>query len=179
MGCLESKAISTVEDQQNNNEEIPRKICPLTTTESIDMVSEIERVVIPLYENKAAQALANAVRLTGNLPFHEGLLIHTLYDRHYVAQSYPITLDKIKDREEGIDKIIKFTKHNQNADEYGISKVKYVPKKMCRMCQIVLVIEQQPNYYDLLSNNCQDFCNGVINALTSSVGLDIQENNNN
>ena len=70
-----------------------------------DTIIEIRRIRIPFFDNIHLQAISNVIYVTGNSPFHEGLIIKTIGKRIFVTQTYPITFQNAFSYEDAVHRI--------------------------------------------------------------------------
>lgn len=144
----------------------------LTHAEVNDSVTMIEKVKVPMFKNKPLQLIANVTWLTGNSPHHVGLVIHTKYDRLFIAQSYPINFESVKDLRTAINKIVSYNSTNRDSNIVIICREKYYPKSNITIKDIRDLVEKQPNQYHIITQNCQDFSNNILNNLELEIITD-------
>ena len=63
----------------------------LSIEEARDILTNVMRLRVPFFDNPTIQTLANITYVTGNGPFHEGLIFETRNGTYYIAQTYPVT----------------------------------------------------------------------------------------
>lgn len=136
----------------------------LSALELTDEISEILRIRIPFFSSKPLQSLSVISFLTGNGPYHEGLVILTKYKKIYITQTYPITFIKVNSINEGISEIISFNTYNKNSKKFFISDI-YIPHQTINVMNVYSLVKIYPNKYDILGQNCQKFCNDIIISL--------------
>ena len=129
-----------------------------------DKVKEIQRIRIPFFDNAPLQILSNVVYVTGNSPHHEGLILKTEKGNFYVAQTYPITFEKVSSYDDAIDRITYFCNLNKFSKNNKIRDVWVPERKKFSINAIKLFIETLPNKYDLIQENCQFFCKEILEA---------------
>ncbi len=129
-----------------------------------DKIIEIKRIKIPFFDNKHLQALSNVVYVTGNSPFHEGLIFETKQNQYYITQTYPITFHKVFSFKDGIERIKGFCASNRDTKKYEIRDI-WVSKRDFYVKDIINVIKKLPNKYDIINENCQTYCNSILNQL--------------
>ena len=142
----------------------PLNIDFLDNDDLSDKIIEIKRIKIPLFENKHLQTLSNIVYVTGNSPFHEGLIIETQQNQFYITQTYPITFHKAFSIKDAIKRIKDFCASNRNAKKYQIRDI-WVFKNDCYIKDIINIIKKLPNRYDIINQNCQTYCNSILKQL--------------
>ena len=146
------------------NENLKLNIDKLTKEELEDKIKEIQRIRIPFFFFFSLQILSNVVYVTGNSPHHEGLIFKTEKGNFYVAQTYPITFEKVRDYENAIDRITYFCELNKYSQNNSIRDI-WIPKnKKFSVNAIKLFVETLPNKYDLIQENCQFFCKEILEA---------------
>ena len=72
-----------------------KRIHKFSRDELEDQVNDILRIRIPFFENGLLKTLSAFTFLSGNGPYHEGLMFFTTRKNFYIAQSYPITFIKV------------------------------------------------------------------------------------
>lgn len=154
-----------------------KKIHNFTNEELEDQVNDILRIRIPFFENGLLKTLSAFTFLSGNGPYHEGLMFFTTRKNFYIAQSYPITFIKVTDFNGGISELISFNNFNRTSKKYVISEI-YSPQEPIPLSYILKIINDLPNKYNLLNDNCQDFCNNVLNALKKDFNIEMDDNKN-
>lgn len=157
--------LSEIRCQYIADKRIPR----LTHGETNDFVTLIEKVKVPMFKNKPLQIIANVARLTGNSPYHVGLIFHTLFNRLFIAQSYPITFQVVYDMRSAINKIISYNSTNKASNIVIICREKYVPRSNITIKEVRDLVERQPNEYHIITQNCQDFSNNILRNLDLEV----------
>ena len=151
-----------------------KNIHNFTREELYDQVNDILRIKIPFFENGLLKTLSAFTFLSGNGPYHEGLMFFTTNKNFFIAQSYPITFIKVDDFFKGISEIISFNNFNKNSKKYVISEI-YSPQEPITLYQVLTVIDDLPNRYNLINENCQDFCNNILEPLNSNFRIELNE----
>ena len=154
-----------------------KNIHNFTREELEDQVNDILRIRIPFFENSILKTLSAFTFLSGNGPYHEGLMFFTTNRNFYIAQSYPITFIKVYDFYKGISEIISFNNINKNAKRYTISEI-YSPQESIPLYNVLNIINDLPNKYNLLNDNCQNFCNNILDSLNSSYKIEMDDKPN-
>ena len=154
-----------------------KKIHNFTNEELQDQVNDILRIRIPFFDNRILKTLSAFTFLSGNGPFHEGLMFFTTNKNFYIAQSYPITFIKVFDFFNGLKEIISFNNINKNSRKYQISEI-YCPQEPITLYNVLNIINNLPNKYNLLNVNCQNFCNNILNALNKNFKIEKDDNKN-
>ena len=97
-----SSSKSDINFQNFNTSGLEVKIEELTEEEGKDTLTNVLRLRVPFFDNNFFQILSNITYITGNGPFHEGLIFHTSKGLYYIAQTYPVTFISVEnlDREE-------------------------------------------------------------------------------
>lgn len=134
----------------------------LTENQLKDTISSIERIRIPFFDNIHLQTISNVVYVTGNSPFHEGLIIITNKNRIYVTQTYPITFQLAFSYDDAINKISSFCSMNRNTKNNEIRDV-WIPKIDIYIKDVIYLINILPNKYDIIKENCQNYCKTILN----------------
>ena len=104
-------------------------------------------------------------------------MFFTTRKNFYIAQSYPITFIKVIDFNGGISELISFNNFNRTSKKYIISEI-YSPQEPIPLSYILKIINDLPNKYNLLNDNCQDFCNNILEALNKNFKIDMDDNTN-
>ena len=129
-----------------------------------DKIIEVQRIRIPFFDKAPLQMLSNVVYVTGNSPHHEGLILKSEKGDYYVAQTYPITFEKVKDYDTAVNRITYFCNLNKYSQNNSIRDI-WIPKyKKFSVNAIKLFVETLPNKYDLIQENCQYFCKEILEA---------------
>ena len=123
-----------------------------------DKIIEVQRIRIPFFDKAPLQMLSNVVYVTGNSPHHEGLILKSEKGYYYVAQTYPITFEKVKDYDTAVNRITYFCNLNKYSKNNKIRDIWVPEKKSFSVNAIKLFIESLPDKYDLIQENCQYFC---------------------
>ena len=148
-----------------------------TPIEFCDEIIKIYKIRIPFFDNTPLQTISNISYLTGNGPYHEGLIFQSKNKNFYIAQSYPITFVKVKNFSKGISDIISFNNFNNRSRSYKIPEI-YYPTLPITVIDIYEIINKLPNQYHILTENCQNFVNNIIDKLKFKYKI-ITENNKN
>ena len=176
-----NKTMVTTKTRSNslklNNGGKKKNIHNFTFEELNEQINDIIRIRIPFFENSILKTLSTFTFLSGNGPYHEGLMFFTTNKNFYIAQSYPITFIKVYDFFKGISEIISFNNINCNAKKYNISEI-YCPQEPITLYDILNIIKKMPNKYNLLNDNCQNFCNNILNTLIKKFKIDIDDKPN-
>ena len=154
-----------------------KNIHNFTYEELQDQVNDILRIRVPFFENSILKTLSSFTILSGNGPYHEGLLFFTTNKNFYIAQSYPITFIRVFDYFHGIKEIISFNNINKNSKKYHISEI-YCPQEPITLYDVLNIINNLPNKYNLLNENCQNFCSNILKALTRNFQIEMDDKNN-
>ena len=144
-----------------------------TPLEFCDEISIIFRIRIPFFDSSPLQTISNISYITGNGPYHEGLIFLSKAYNFYLAQSYPITFVKVKNFTQGISDIISFNNFNNNSHSYKIPEIFY-PTLPITIIDIYEIINKLPNQYNILTENCQNFVNNIIEALKEKYNIIIE-----
>jgi hypothetical protein len=129
-----------------------------------DKIIEVQRIRIPFFDKAPLQMLSNVVYVTGNSPHHEGLILKSEKGDYYVAQTYPITFEKVKDYDTAVNRITYFCNLNKYSKNNKIRDIWVPEKKSFSVNAIKLFIESLPDKYDLIQENCQYFCKEILEA---------------
>ena len=154
------------------DQEKQKRIHKFTREELEDEVNDILRIRIPFFENNILKTLSAFTFLSGNGPYHEGLMFFTTNKNFYIAQSYPITFIKVYDFYAGISEIISFNNLNSSSKKYTIPEI-YMPQQKITLFNILNIINNLPNSYNLLNDNCQNFCNNILESLQNKYNIEI------
>ena len=149
----------------NINKRGKRKyLTDFTPLEFCDEILKIFKIRIPFFDSTPLQTISNISYLTGNGPYHEGLIFLSKSYNYYIAQSYPITFVKVKNFSQGISDIISFNNFNNESHSYKIPEI-YYPTLPITIIDIYEIINKLPNQYHILTENCQNFVNNIIEGL--------------
>ena len=160
---------------QNINKRRKRKyLTDFTPIEFCDEISKIFKIRIPFFDSPSLQTISNISYLTGNGPYHEGIIFFSKSYNYYIAQSYPITFVKVKNFSQGISDIISFNNFNNSSHSYKIPEI-YYPTMPITIIDIYEIINRLPNQYNILTENCQNFVNNIIEGLKNKFQI-ITEN---
>ena len=154
-----------------------KNIHNFTREELKDQVNDILRIRIPFFENNILKTISSFTFLSGNGPYHEGLMFFTTNKNFYIAQSYPITFIKVYDYFKGIMEIVSFNNLNKNSKKYNISEI-YTPQEPITLYDVLKIIKDLPNKYNLLNDNCQNSCNNILETLNNNFKMDKEKPNN-
>jgi hypothetical protein len=146
-----------------------------TPLEFCDEISKIFKIRIPFFDSSPLQTISNISYITGNGPYHEGLIFLSKTYNFYMAQSYPITFVKVQNFTQGLSDIISFNNFNNNSHSYKIPEI-YYPTLPITIIDIYEIINKLPNQYHLLTENCQNFVNNIIEALKKKYNIIIENN---
>ena len=180
---IENKTIIPVKSRSNSlnlklkNSGKQKNIHNFTREELKDQINDILRIRIPFFENSILKTISTFTFLSGNGPYHEGLMFFTTNRNFYIAQSYPITFIKVYDFFKGISEIISFNNINSNAKKYNISEI-YCPQEPITLYDVLNIIKRMPNKYNLFNDNCQDFCNNILDILNKNFKIEIDDKPN-
>lgn len=150
-----------------------KKIHNFTKEELEDQVNDILRIRIPFFDNSVLKTLSAFTFLSGNGPYHEGLMFFTTNKNFYIAQSYPITFVRVYDYYKGIAQIISFNNLNNKSKKYTISEI-HCPQEPITLYDVLNIINSLPNKYNLLNDNCQNFCNNILEALYRKFKIEME-----
>ena len=146
-----------------------------TPLDFCDDILKIYKIRIPFFDSTALQTLSNISYLTGNGPYHEGLIFHSKNKNFYIAQSYPITFVKVKNFSQGISDIISFNNFNNTSRSYKIPEI-YLPTMPITVIDIYEIINKLPNQYHILTENCQNFVNNIVDSLKYKYKIIVENN---
>ena len=149
-----------------------------TPLDFCDEIIKIYKIRIPFFDSAALQTISNISYLTGNGPYHEGLIFHSKENNFYIAQSYPITFVKVKNFLQGISDIISFNNFNNTSRSYKIPEI-YLPTMPITVIDIYEIINKLPNQYHIFTENCQNFVNNIIDCLKNKYKIKIENNQKN
>lgn len=144
-----------------------------TPLEFCDEISKIFKIRIPFFDSTPLQTISKISYLTGNGPYHEGLIFLSKTYNFYIAQSYPITFVKVKNFTQGISDIISFNNFNNTSHSYKIPEICY-PTLPITIIDVYEIINKLPNQYHILTENCQNFVNDVIEGLKEKFHIIIE-----
>ena len=146
-----------------------------TPLDFCDEIVKIYKIRIPFFDSAALQTISNISYLTGNGPYHEGLIFHSKNNNFYIAQSYPITFVKVKNFSHGISDIISFNNFNNTSRSYKIPEI-YYPTMPITVLDIYEIINKLPNQYHILTENCQNFVNNIVDSLKNKYNILVENN---
>lgn len=144
-----------------------------TPLEFCDEISKIFKIRIPFFDSTPLQTISKISYLTGNGPYHEGLIFLSKTFNFYIAQSYPITFVKVKNFTQGISDIISFNNFNSSSHSYKIPEICY-PTLPITIIDVYEIINKLPNQYHILTENCQNFVNNIIEGLKEKFHIIIE-----
>ena len=147
-----------------------------TPLDFCDEITKIYKIRIPFFDSAALQTISNISYLTGNGPYHEGLIFESKNKNFYIAQSYPITFVKVKNFSQGISDIISFNNFNNTSRSYKIPEI-YLTTMPITVIDIYEIINKLPNQYHILTENCQNFVNNIVDSLKNKYNVIIENNN--
>ena len=156
------------------DKERQKRIQKFTRDELEDEINDILRIRIPFFENDILKTLSAFTFLSGNGPYHEGLMFFTTNKNFYIAQSYPITFIKVYDFYAGISEIISFNNINSNSKKYNIPEI-YMPQQRITLFNVLNIINNMPNRYNLINENCQNFCNTILESLQNKYRIELDD----
>lgn len=162
-------------DKRFHNINLPRNIEKFTCLELSDEIASILRIRIPFFNNIHLQSLSAISFITGNGPYHEGLIILTRLKNIYVTQIYPITFVKVNTIFDATKEIILFNSFNKNSNSFNISDI-YIPRQTVSLNDIYDLVINYPNIYNMLNENCQKFCENIINNLARKFKIERDNN---
>jgi hypothetical protein len=180
---IENKTIIPVKSRSNSlnlklkNSGKQKNIHNFTREELKDQINDILRIRIPFFENSILKTLSAFTFLSGNGPYHEGLLFFTTNKNFYIAQSYPITFIKVYDFFGGISEIISFNNINKDSKKYTVSEI-YSTQEPIKLYDVLNIINNLPNKYNLINDNCQNFCNNILDTLKNNYKIEMEEKPN-
>ena len=146
-----------------------------TPLDFCDEILKIYKIRIPFFDSAALQTISNISYLTGNGPYHEGLIFQSKNNNFYIAQSYPITFVKVKNFSQGISDIISFNNFNNTSRSYKIPEI-YLPTLPITVIDIYEIINKLPNQYHIFTENCQNFVNNIIEYLKNKYNILVENN---
>ena len=146
-----------------------------TPLDFCDEILKIYKIRIPFFDSAALQTISNISYLTGNGPYHEGLIFHSKNKNFYIAQSYPITFVKVRNFSQGISDIISFNNFNNTSRSYKIPEI-YLPTMPITVIDIYEIINKLPNQYHIFTENCQNFVNNIIDSLKTKYRINVENN---
>ena len=155
-----------------------KNIHNFTREELNDQINDILRIRIPFFDNSILKTISTFTLISGNGPYHEGLMFFTTNKNFYIAQSYPITFIRVSDYFKGITEIISFNNLNKESKKYSISEI-YCPQEPITLYDVLNIIKKMPNKYNILNENCQDFCNNVLLTLNKNFKIEKDDRKNN
>ena len=160
-----SKSSSSSSGLQNLTESgLQVNIDDLSLEDARDILTNVMRLRVPFFYNPTIQALANITYVTGNGPFHEGLIFETRNGTYYIAQTYPVTFIMVNSLNEAVREIVSFCQFNPSSHQYKITN-SYYPTTIVTVSDIAAVVKTMPNEYNILDENCQKFCQKIITLL--------------
>ena len=164
-GLESSKSSSSSSAIQNLTESgLQVNIDEISLEDARDILTSVMRLRVPFFDNPTIQALANITYVTGNGPFHEGLIFETRNGTYYIAQTYPVTFIMVKSLNDAVKEIVSFCQFNAASNQYEIYN-SYYPKYLVTVNDIKDLVKNMPNEYNILNENCQKFCQKIISSL--------------
>ena len=146
-----------------------------TPLDFCDEIVKIYKIRIPFFDSAALQTISNISYLTGNGPYHEGLIFQSKNKNFYIAQSYPITFVKVRNFSQGISDIISFNNFNNTSRSYKIPEI-YLPTMPLTVIDIYEIINKLPNQYHIFTENCQNFVNNIVDSLKNRYKIEVENN---
>ena len=140
----------------------------LSNDELLENLKKVHQIRVPFFDNRTMQTLANITYITGNGPFHEGLIFETRNGSFYIAQTYPVTFIMVHSYNEAINEIVSFCQFNSKTTQY-IKYNEYCPKEIVTVSDIKNIVKNMPNEYNILKENCQKFCQKIIASLNLQI----------
>ena len=164
-GFASSKSSNSSNSLENIKESgLQVNIVELSLEEAKDILTNVMRLRVPFFDNIAFQTLANVTYITGNGPFHEGLIFKTRNGTYYVAQTYPVTFVMVNSLNDAVKEILSFCQFNPLSHQYKITN-SYYPTSLVTVSDVAAIIKTMPNEYNILDENCQKFCHKIITSL--------------
>ena len=163
-GLASSKSIRSSGLQNLSESGLEVNIDELSLEDARDILTSVMRLRVPFFDNQAIQALANITYVTGNGPFHEGLIFETRKGTYYIAQTYPITFIMVNSLNDAVKEIVSFCQFNPLTHQYKITN-SYYPTSLVTVSDIASIVKAMPNSYNILDENCQKFCQKIITSL--------------
>ena len=168
MGSVQSSGSSSnsngVNIQNFNSSGLEVKIEELTEEEGKDILKDVFLLRVPFFDNTTLQTLSNITYITGNGTFHEGLIFESKKGLYYIAQTYPVTFISVGSLDQAVKEILSFCQFNQHSHEFKVTD-SYSPTKLVTISDIVAIVRTMPNEYNILGENCQKFCQKIVNKL--------------
>lgn len=162
---LSSRSSSADFNIQNFNKiGLEVKIENLSESDGKDILKMVMRLRVPFFDNSTLQTLSNITYLTGNGPFHEGLIFESRKGLYYIAQTYPVTFMSVNSLNQAVREIVSFCQFNQKSHEFKVTN-SYCPTNLVTIEEIASIIRSMPNEYNILGENCQKFCQKIITNL--------------
>ena len=163
-GLISSKSIRSSGFQNLTESGLEVNIDKLSFEDATDILTSVMRLRVPFFDNHAIQTLANITYVTGNGPFHEGLIFQTRKGIYYIAQTYPVTFIMVNSFNDAIKEIVSFCQYNPLSHQYKITN-SYYPTTLVTVSGIAAIVKTMPNCYNILDENCQKFCQKIISSL--------------
>ena len=170
MGSVQSSGSASSSSENNinfknfNTSGLEVRIEELTEEEGKDILKDVLRLRVPFFDNVTLQALSNITYITGNGPYHEGLIFESEKGLYYIAQTYPVTFISVDSLDRAVREILSFCQFNQHSHSYKVTD-SYSPTEPVTISDIVAIIRTMPNEYNILGENCQKFCQKIVNGL--------------
>lgn len=132
-----------------------------------ELIRVIYHIELDFFKNKLYQTMAQALYIVGSRPKHEGLIIQTEGNTLYTAQFAPnLIFFKENDWRTAILNIKGCAIHN-NEGQTTIKQMVVLDKKRATMEDAYVLFKVFCRKdYSAIRNNCQSFCDYVINYFT-------------
>ena len=141
------KSSSSSSGLQNLNESgLNVNIDELSVENARDTLTNVMRLRVPFFDNSTFQALANITYITGNGPYHEGLIFETRNGIYYIAQTYPVTFIMVKSLNDAVKEIVSFCQFNPLSHQYKITN-SYYPTSLVTVSDVAAIVKTMPNEY--------------------------------
>ena len=164
-GLASSKISSSSSGLQTLTESgLQVNIDELSLEDAHDILISVMRLRVPFFDNPTIQTLANITYITGNGPFHEGLILETRNGIYYIALTYPVTFIMVNSLNDAVKENVSFCQFNPLSHQYKITN-SYYPATLVIVSDIAAIVKTMPNIYNILDENCQKFCQKIINSL--------------
>ena len=136
--------------QNFNSSGLEVKIEELTEEEGKDTLKDVMRLRVPFFDNTIFQALSNITYLTGNGPFHEGLIFHSDQGWQYQHESYQQKL-KNKGIKQSMSRKGNSMDNGMMENFFGLLKTEMFydqEDKYKTLDELILAIDDYINYYN-------------------------------
>ena len=80
------------------------------------------------------------------------------------CRTYPVTFISVENLDRAVKEILSFCQFNQHSHEFKVTN-EYYPTKNVTVSDIVAIVRTMPNEYNILGENCQKFCQKIVNGL--------------